>query len=1563
MAPPLFSAQVHPNRGLGFLTLGASLHAILTHLKAQPRTFPVIDVSYSSSQPIATPILLTLPANGLRLRFDGPDQRLRLIEVLDFTKSKLSYKNNEIFKPPSEDINLGQPNGPNGPAFRHVYNRLFGPAFPGEYLPPVDSNDTASGIYVLSYPGIAFSFPLQASAWSAAVDFVSLLSSSAASPATSMAIFNGSSWPDARTHLYSRAPQHPRSLALGGRGRETVPDEVELVKVHGEGRIELVRRSSPSFWIILSETTPQDLVAELGPPDAIYRKNDRRLSIHRTRNIEDGVNRRLSGMLKGGPDDSTDTDQSSSQTGTDDSDDENDPASSYKDREIASAECFYNYFHHGFDIFISNPTAPSLPSPTATRDQTSTDSRRKSPVNASSATHLTATKLLLHANIPGSYSFNRHRRSRWTLEHVPTPHYKDPLTSEMKFEDISGRLKEVWRSTYTSEEEEKSFQRGMVLNRGWGDSPGSSCELLGGWEESVGGKRPDANDSVDQDLALGNTELFGFPGLVFEVLKNGAPFCLARILTECFLYRMPRPTHSLLASWSSTLRLPKSAFPARPSAAEQAAYVQRCTDDLYAWQRRHRPAENEFILHDGPPYANGSLHVGHALNKISKDLINRWELSKGKRIRYVPGWDCHGLPIELKALQQQEGLDGKSASSARLEPSSVRKAARELASKTVEEQKNGFKGWGIMGDWNGAYQTMNKEFEMKQLGIFREMVENGLVYRRYKPVYWSPSSGTALAEAELEYYEDHKSTAAYIKFPLTKLSPTLQACSGVDAENLSAVIWTTTPWTLPANRALAVHADLEYSIIETSSYGQLLVAKTRLEDVSKQCFEDEPKIVVDSIPGSEIVNSTEYINVLQGQAAKPQRLLHADFVSADSGSGIVHCAPGHGMEDYDLCRRNDIPAFAPVDDDGKFTKEALPDDPQRLAGMEVLKGGSKAVLDYLAPYGNVLCTYSYRHKYPYDWRSKLPIILRATEQWFADVGGIKDEALRALDSVKFIPETGKTRLESFVKGRSEWCISRQRSWGVPIPALYHRETGAAILTDETVGHIMKVIEERGIDSWWTDAEDDPVWLAPSLRESSGINMYRRGKDTMDVWFDSGTSWSQVEDLANAGQPVADVYLEGTDQHRGWFQSSLLTFIAHQRGNITQPDSLPSPPFRTLVTHGFTLDHAGRKMSKSLGNVISPEQITSGTLLPPKKKKKAKGEVASDSKPVYDGMGPDALRLWAASNDYTRDVVIGQPVLKAINTSLQKFRVTMKLLLGALEDWDPRFAVPYANLTKIDKIALFQLSEVTKTVLEAYNQYEFYRAMVAVNRWVNTDLSAFYIETVKDRLYVDQPDGLSRRAAQTVLSYIFEHLQAILAPVTPLLVEESWEFSPEALKAASTPPLQRIFPQTPAEWNDSSLAVDYAWLSEANAAIKSAQEQARTAKKIGSSLQSSIVLSFPDGSSAGLELFKSYEDELETFFVVSSVSLESSSEPTIVKDAEWVYSAEFNTLDGGKGTAHVLPPRDAKCSRCWKYVAPAPAKEADDSLCKRCEDVVAKLEPALVDSSLKADAAGAAASAA
>ncbi|CDM38138.1 Isoleucyl-tRNA synthetase [Penicillium roqueforti FM164] len=992
---------------------------------------------------------------------------------------------------------------------------------------------------------------------------------------------------------------------------------------------------------------------------------------------------------------------------------------------------------------------------------------------------------------------------------------------------------------------------------------------------------------------------------------------------------MPELARAIPRSWTSTLKLPKSSFPPRVSPIDRTKYLKRCTDDLYAWQRRERPADQPFVLHDGPPYANGDLHVGHALNKILKDIICRVQLGRGKRVRYVPGWDCHGLPIELKALQ---GLHPEDIASGSVSAADIRTSARKLARQAVKEQMKGFRGFAVMADWENHWKTMDKQFEMRQLGIFREMVDRGLIYRKFKPVYWSPSTGTALAEAELEYKEDHISTAALVKFPLIDIPTCLSENPLLRGKNLNAVIWTTAPWTLPANAAITISESLEYAIVLSEKHGHLLIAQSRLEYIQNM-LKEELSVIVPSIMGSELAERTTYRPLFKGPEAQPQPIFAADFVTADSGSGLVHSAPGHGMEDYEACLARGIPVFAPVNDEGKYTDKAMPLDPTRLTGKSVLGEGNTAVLEWVESCGQLLAQHKYEHKYPYDWRSKLPVIIRATEQWFADVADIRGDALRALEDVRFVPETGKQRLEAFVKNRSEWCISRQRAWGVPIPAIYHRTTGEAVLTKDSISHIMTTIEERGIDAWWTDAADEAAWIPPSLRDEAGAG-YRRGMDTMDVWFDSGTSWAEIDVPIEGRSHPADVYLEGTDQHRGWFQSSLLTYISHQLGS--GQFTTPRAPYKNLITHGFTLDEHGRKMSKSIGNVIHPQTIMDGTLLPPLKPRKGKGKKQPENQePMYDALGPDALRMWAASSDYTRDVVIGKRVLQTVNTSLHKFRVTFKLLLGALADFSPANVVPYEQLQLVDRIALKHLSDMVLTSQKTSDNFEFYKGVSTMNRWANLEFSAFYMEAIKDRLYTLGEDSTSRRAAQTTLFYIYNYLQEALAPITPVLVEETWEHTPESIRTESEHPLQRIVSAPAPEWQDLTLDTSYQELTVVHSAIKNLQEQARSKKQLGSSLQSFVHIVLP--SSSGL--FQQYLSELPDLFVVSSITLSSHDEaiPTDIKDAEWQYEETFE-LGDQPGKVYVYAPQASKCPRCWRYAIPDPVA-IEDAICNRCETVI------------------------
>jgi len=852
----------------------------------------------------------------------------------------------------------------------------------------------------------------------------------------------------------------------------------------------------------------------------------------------------------------------------------------------------------------------------------------------------------------------------------------------------------------------------------------------------------------------------------------------------------------------------------------------------------------------------------------------------------------------------------------------------------------------------------------------------GLIYRQFKPVYWSPSSATALAEAELEYDEQYVSHAAFIKFRIVTIPPALKLLVG--NQDLYALIWTTTPWTLPANKAIAVHSDVTYSIIQLKEEGDLLlVASSRIPEVLKHAGPSLNTVStwVESILGSELASGMEYINMLQGRNAQPQPIVHADFVSSSSGSGLVHLAPGHGMDDYNLCHQLGISVSAPVDDQGCFTADALPDRPDVLQGKNVLGDGGKTVIDLLKNEQNsigeslVWATHEYKHTYPIDWRTKLPVIIRATAQWFADVESIKRTAMDALQKVRFVPNSGKARLESFVNGRSQWCISRQRAWGVPIPALYRSTSGRleAVMTGEVIEHIIKVIEERGIDAWWTDAEDDKAWIPPALEGS-----FIRGKDTMDVWFDSGTSWTTLP--SRPGSPPADVYIEGTDQHRGWFQSSLLTHVAYQTPSASEESKSTTQitaPYQTLITHGFTLDEQQRKMSKSLGNVISPDEIMNGTLLPPLKRRK--NEPDSDA-PIHYGMGPDALRLWVASSDYTHDVVIGQPILKAINNTMQKYRVTFKWFLGVLSDY-PGFEAANDQLRPelLDSIALRQLYWFRSDAHAAYTAYEPFKAVTALNKYIYDDLSAFYIEAVRDVIYAGGPRD--RLRAQHTSYTIFRILLSILAPTCPLLVAEVLDHTSPRLRSTLDAAGHDPFKST---WKQFELTPDggaplrkrIAWLNNVHDAIKAAQDFLRRNKKLGSGLACRVVLELPIGGMGEAKVLEFFAEaasrgDLSAMFVVSGVDVvpiptarDDGGNAATSRAEEEVFSCvkEFRIggLPGGGpaavGRVTVLPATKGKCPRCWRYevekskvAEKGEGKEEGEgernALCERCEDVV------------------------
>ena len=844
--------------------------------------------------------------------------------------------------------------------------------------------------------------------------------------------------------------------------------------------------------------------------------------------------------------------------------------------------------------------------------------------------------------------------------------------------------------------------------------------------------------------------------------------------------------------------------------------------------------------------------------------------------------------------------------------------ARALAASAVELQKEELRSWAVMADWDNAWKTMDGNYGLKQLDVFKTMVSKGLIFRRFKPVHWSVSSKTALAEAELDKAEVVE-TAAFVRFPMLSI-PTVLDEKVPGIRKLSLLIWTTLPWTLPANRAICVNEDLEYTILRHGEH-DLIVASNRVDYVEKMCFEGQTPLTISiSVMGSDLVGG-EYINPIHGLDSEPRPVIHADFVTAGSGTGVVHSAPGFGSDDYKACAPYGIEAFAPVDDMGCFTEEALPRDPWALKKTHAPTGGVDIVLNLMADW--VLHRHEHRKQKCFDWRTKGPTFERATAQWFANIEKVKGDALRRLDDVKFVPESGRARLESFVKERSEWCISRQRPWGVPIPALFDKN-GKAILNKALINHVAHILPSKTADSWWVDEPDNPDWVPRDFEDGP----YTRSKDTMDVWFDSGTSWTQ---LAEAEQ--ADVYVEGSDQHRGWFQSSLLTH--------TSASSSSKAPFKMVITHGFTLDENGRKMSKSEGNVIQPRQIMLGTDLPPVTFK-ARGEI-NPGEVLFSnpGLGVDALRLWVASSYYKKDVTMGIPVQIAINKALMKYRVTLRLMLGTMH------SVRTLPITLLDQMALIQLQNVMKEVSTAYENFEFYKGIHVINRWINMDFSAFYLDALRDRLYCGDGGG--------VLEEIFHGLLRMLSPVTPMMVEEAWDHRPTWMKDEEWDQMRSqnlqqypalcslddpvIKPERYTVMPDLASSMETVegemeWILKAKASVNAALEEGRTAKVITSSLKAVVVITV---TGEARSLFKKYAAELTDIFVVSHAKL--GEIPGSSDDLKWRFQNRFQTI-GGKGTITVLPPQyEDRCERCWKYI-----ETLSNHLCQRCDDVVASKPP-------------------
>ncbi|MBD1841499.1 isoleucine--tRNA ligase [Coleofasciculus sp. FACHB-64] len=962
-------------------------------------------------------------------------------------------------------------------------------------------------------------------------------------------------------------------------------------------------------------------------------------------------------------------------------------------------------------------------------------------------------------------------------------------------------------------------------------------------------------------------------------------------------------------NYKDTVNLPKTQFDMRANAIKREPELQKFWADQQIYERlsQNNPGEI-FVLHDGPPYANGSLHIGHALNKILKDIINRYQLLQGRKVRYVPGWDCHGLPIELKVLQQM-----KPAERQNLTPLDLRHKARDFALHTVDEQRQSFQRYGVWGDWEHPYLTLKPEYEAAQIGVFGEMVLKGYIYRGLKPVHWSPSSKTALAEAELEYPEDsegrpaHTSRSLYAAFQMTNLGPAVRSQLQPFLPDLGVAIWTTTPWTIPANLAVSLNPELTYAVVEVEadslpiSTKYLLVAADLVERLSTTLSTN--LTVKATVPGKDLEHSTYQHPLFDRESPI---VIGGDYVTTDSGTGLVHTAPGHGDEDYKVGQRYGLPLLSPVDADGNFTQEA-----GQFAGLNVLGDGNQAVIDALSQARSLLKEEPYVHKYPYDWRTKKPTIYRATEQWFASVEGFREEALKAIASVNWIPAQGENRITAMVADRSDWCISRQRNWGVPIPVFYDLETNEPLLNEETIAHVQAIIAEKGSDVWWEMSVEE---LLPESYRHNGRS-YRKGTDTMDVWFDSGSSWAAVAKQRPELEYPADIYLEGSDQHRGWFQSSLLTSVA--TNDIA--------PYKTVLTHGFTLDEQGRKMSKSLGNVIDPSIVINGG-------KNQKEE------PPY---GADVLRLWVSSVDYSSDVPISKNILKQMGDVRNKIRNTARFLLGNLHDFDPtKDAVSYDKLPELDRYMLHRMTEVFGEVTQAFESFQFFRFFQTVQNFCVVDLSNFYLDIAKDRLYISAPDSPRRRSCQTVLAIALENLARAIAPVLAHTAEDIWQYLPYSTPYKSV--FESGWVKLEEHWKAPKLAGFWQQLRQIRTEVNKVMEQARAEKMIGSSLEAKVLLYVPNAEFRSLlqalnltSAFHSHSpssglgnrvDELRYLFISSQVELLDSSEAL----QGLKYSSQTEALSIG-----VVKADGEKCDRCWNYSVHVGESAEHPLLCERC----------------------------
>jgi len=928
--------------------------------------------------------------------------------------------------------------------------------------------------------------------------------------------------------------------------------------------------------------------------------------------------------------------------------------------------------------------------------------------------------------------------------------------------------------------------------------------------------------------------------------------------------------------YKATLNLPQTDFPMKANLPQrEPENLKFWSDiDLYKEIRDKSKDKPKFILHDGPPYANGNIHVGTAMNKILKDIIVRYKTMSGYDSPYVPGWDCHGQPIEHN-VEKQLGEKVKTVSQVEF-----RKMCHDYALSFVDKQREQFMRLGVAGDWFDPYLTLKHEYEAANVKVFGELYNNGLVYKRRKPIHWCIEDQTALAEAEIEYKEE-TSPSIYVKFPLKSEFGPIKDFS----EPKYVVIWTTTPWTLPANVAVAVHPDALYVAVKTG--GEILVfAEARLDEVAKEVGLSDYEIVA-RFKGSDM----EYLKCEHPLfAEKESVVVLADYVGLDTGTGAVHTAPGHGQEDYLTGLKYDLPAPMPVDATGHFTKEA-----GQFAGLYIYDANKK-ILEYLKDKGLLPYSTEITHAYPCCWRCKEPVIFRATEQWFVsmDVSNLRKEALNSINQVKWVPDWSIRRITGMVETRPDWCISRQRSWGVPIPVFYCKECQEEVVTKETIGAVIDLFMAEGADAWFAKSAEEILPKGYTCPKCDGKS-FEKETDILDVWFESGVSHEAVLKVRPELTWPADLYVEGSDQHRGWFQSSLMTSVGvHNRA-----------PYQGVITHGFVVDGEGRKMSKSLGNVVDPLDVIAKS-------------------------GADILRLWVASSDYSVDVAISPDILKHVGEAYRRIRNTFRFMLGNLYDFKPGVDnVGYEELEELDKWALHEMTGLLKTVTANYESYRFHAVYHSVYNFFTNELSSLYLDILKDRLYASAAGSVERRAAQTVLFEMLVTFTKMLAPILAFTSEELWNYIPGEVKNNKSVHLCH-WPVPNESYINHELDSNWNKLLKIRGEVAKALEEARNAKMIGNSLEAQVELYADD---ATREFLGEYKDALAQVMIVS----EASIYPYFEAPPDAYKSELISNL-----VIKVSPAPGAKCERCWRYEETVGGMPEHPGLCARCASVIVQV---------------------